>query len=108
MTKYYLYMKQKSGGCDYTIACGEILILLKSDNIGDAYEEAKEKVEYYGARPGHDYELKKLVVLEVSNSYDFLDDINGEFLEQEKLSKYKDIKEKELKELERLREKYKM
>lgn len=50
MSKYYLWMKQTGGGCDYTIGCGEVLVSLNADP--DNREELKKEIlktfDYYG------------------------------------------------------------
>jgi len=46
--KYYLWMKQKDKGCDYTIECGEILVPLESTDLFEIMDEVIDKFKYYG------------------------------------------------------------
>ena len=101
MAKYYLWMNQ-GHGCDYTIACGQILIPLKAQNSDEAYIEAKKEVEYYGV----DNELKDLKVFEVSETFDFLKDIYAEMSEAKRKRKEDEQRQKDLKKLEKLMKKY--
>lgn len=42
---FIAYVEQDKGcGCDYTIACGKVIIGLKSENKEDALKELKEKI----------------------------------------------------------------
>lgn len=52
MAKYIAYLEQAGEGCDYTIACGKLLIELESDDLHGALEEIKQmlKEEYHGER----------------------------------------------------------
>lgn len=95
-------------GCDYTIACGQILLPLKSENLEDVREEVKEKVKYYGCWPDDRGRggLKILKVFEVSNTYDFRDEIYSKFLNIQKKKKEEEIRIKELRQLEELQKKY--
>lgn len=45
---YYLWMKQRGYGCDYTIACGEKLVCLNTDHLPTAKKAAKKELEEYG------------------------------------------------------------
>lgn len=45
---WLLWIKQKGQGCDYTIDCGQTLITLRANNINEAREAVKEKLEFYG------------------------------------------------------------
>ncbi len=105
MAKYVLYMDQGEG-CDYTIACGKILIPLKSENLEDVRNEVKEKVKYYGCYPDDERQLKTLKVLEITNSYDFLDDIYTELRDEKRKRKEEELRKKELALLEKLKKKY--
>lgn len=48
MNKYFLYIKQKNQGCDYTVSCGEALIPLDSLTIDEAVKEVPEILEENG------------------------------------------------------------
>lgn len=100
MTEYRAYLKQKGEGCDYTIGCGKIMIILKASNMQEAKEQLKYIIEesYIG-----EYELASCIVFEITN------------LEQIDLkSIYDNLKQKDLKaiedleraEYERLKNKY--
>ena len=47
--KYFLWMKQRGEGCDYTIACGERLVPLEATTLRTAIMEAKEEFRGWGA-----------------------------------------------------------
>jgi hypothetical protein len=46
--KFYLWLKQNDNGCDYTIGCGQRLILLKAETIEQARAEVPGTLDYYG------------------------------------------------------------
>ena len=60
---YYFYMYQ-SGGCDYTIGCGEKMIRLAATNHEDAITEIENMVIEYE----YDFEtISVMKLLEVAN-----------------------------------------
>jgi len=46
--KFYLWLKQSGEGCDYTIGCGQRLVLLNAETMEQARTEADKTMEYYG------------------------------------------------------------
>ena len=75
MSTFYLYEEQ-SGGCDYSIACGQRLRVLKGATTMQEAIIVATSEEYLGCEPGEDYgpissdpdedELLRASVLEVS------------------------------------------
>ncbi len=103
--EYYVYYEQGSG-CDYTIACGNVLKKLDATNIGDAIVETTQyiKENYY---EGSDMQISKAKILE-STQVDVID-IAGIYNEQKQERAYKkeeETRNKELADLERLKQKY--
>ncbi len=45
---YYVLMKGKGEGCDYTIGCNQVYKKLEALDIIDAKIEVNEIIEYYG------------------------------------------------------------
>lgn len=62
--KFYLWMKQKGDGCDYTIGCAQKLLELRAaTTLGEARQEALKAVEDYGfLSGGDDRQLEKAVI----------------------------------------------
>jgi len=108
MAKYVAYMKQAGEGCDYTIGCGTVVKFMKSDNIQDAKKEAREILEYYGCNPGSERELSDFLIFEIKETFDFLDEFYSDIIRSKELEKMRILKDKELKELKRLQNKYQM
>lgn len=49
--EFYAYLHQ-SGGCDYTIGCGNLLIILKAQNLQEAKIDLKKRIgeDFWGER----------------------------------------------------------
>jgi hypothetical protein len=60
--KYFAYLQQE-GGCDYTIGCGNKLLILKSSNKEDATQELKNEIEE-NFTENSEYELKSILLIE--------------------------------------------
>lgn len=45
---YYLWLYECEG-CDYTIGCGQKVIVMRSNTLEEAYVEARERISEYGA-----------------------------------------------------------
>jgi len=47
--KFYLWMKQRGEGCDYTIGCGQKLVHIKgAETLEQARASVPEVLDYYG------------------------------------------------------------
>lgn len=60
--RFYLWMKQKGGGCDYTIGCGECLVTLKATSLDEALAELPRTFEDHGVRG--ESELEECLLLQ--------------------------------------------
>lgn len=63
MSTFWLYLKQKGGGCDYTIGCAQKLEKLKSTDVASALAEVKELLS---TSYTDDREIDKATMFEVS------------------------------------------
>lgn len=75
MPAFYLWMKQDTEGCDYTIGCGTSMQLLKSQTREEAIAEAIEVLSHrdegefnavhsFAVRPYEDHLIEKCFLLE--------------------------------------------
>ena len=99
--KYFLKEFQ-SGGCDYTIRCGERLTEIKADTMEDAVREAVSRIVTEGERA-----VDSAVVLEVSATHS----INIKSLKEDRRRAKKEAEAaaasaKERAEYERLKQKF--
>jgi hypothetical protein len=60
--KYFAYLQQERG-CDYTIGCGNILLILKASNKEAAIQELKNEIEE-NFTEGSEYELTSILLIE--------------------------------------------
>lgn len=103
--KYLAHLTQ-SEGCDYTIGCGIAIITLKSTNGDDA---VKELVELIKTRySSEESQIESARIYEVTNTITFsVEETYKVIQEQRDIVKKLKQEERELKELQRLKEKYK-
>ena len=102
--KYKAYLKQSGEGCDYTIACGQKVIDLKSNGLVGAQNELFKiiKEEYIGEsllEYCEIYEINQTSVIDLNVWY-------ASFRVEDMEKEQRKIEESELKELERLKKKY--
>lgn len=106
---FYLYMKQKGEGCDYTIGCAQKLVRLDAETLQDAIEEVKDvwfnpDDRRYGRG---DYELSEALVLTLAkDALPILHDMLVEEEAQEELEKKQRAEAQERAEYERLKNKF--
>jgi hypothetical protein len=101
--KHILYIIQIGEGCDYSIACGHLVIHLESKQMIDAIKESLKiiKERYIN----EDCRLSKAIIYQVLDSQDL--SIWQVYQRYDQASKEdKEIEEKERKELIRLQQKY--
>ena len=105
--KYYLWVKQV-GGCDYTIRCGEGLILLEGVTRDNVTAKAIERLQGLGWGVAGDIELEWARILQVDDVHLFEIDLpmalNRLKIEQALEDKFKQLRADEA-EFERLKQK---
>ena len=79
MSAYYLWAKQHSQGCDYTIGCGERLIPLPISSLEEMGPAVYEALENRGIQPGSENAAQKLLILKCveeldPDEWDYTDD----------------------------------
>jgi hypothetical protein len=97
-------MKQKSDGCDYSIACGQKLSFLKSETFEEVEEEVRNIVEDHGGF-SDECSLKSFLLIEVADAKNMnylIDEHQGRRREAEEA----ETRKRELKKLEELKKKY--
>lgn len=97
-------MKQRSDGCDYSIACGQKLSFLKSETLEEAENEVRQIVEDYGGFR-NEYSLKSFLLIEVADAKN-MSYIIDEYQDIRRKEEEAEIKKIELKKLEELKKKY--
>lgn len=105
MAQYKAYLVQDGEGCDYTIACGHLMIDLESNNMEDAVRELAEII-----RSEYSHEetrLERAIVIEVTRTVNMsLYELYKEVQKEREEKRIKEKEAKELAELERLQKKY--
>ena len=92
----------ESGGCDYTIACGQKLVNLRATNIDEANKEAYQILEDHGFD-----RIQTCEILEVSSVTVIDIDELIRKIEEDESKRLADInEEKEKQEYERLKNKF--
>lgn len=111
---FIAYLEQKNCGCDYSIGCGSILVTLSSSSKREAIKELEKIIlgEYSEGERNEGYweefELESACLYEVSSEDNVpLADWYAKAIEDDKLQKEKEIKEKEYAEYQRLQVKFK-
>lgn len=105
MGKYKAYIKQEGEGCDYTIGCARNVITLQANSMSEAIEQfvelLKESYSYDESR------LRSAEIYEISDIYKFdLKKLYSEIDADEEDIKFMQKELEELKEYERLKNKY--
>lgn len=96
---FFAYVKME-GGCDYTIACGEELIPLKSNSFEDAEIEIENMIP---DRFTDDYELSSIKILEGTLNELDCDGIYNKIKEREEREA---VEEQERENYEKLKKKF--
>lgn len=100
--EYYAYLKQKGGGCDYTIGCGNTMVKFEADSDDQAKIELSRIIEeeFTGDLELSEVSLMKgIIEFDLRNLYDNIKNEEDELRESEQI-------ESEKKEYERLRNKF--
>ncbi len=96
--KFFLWLKQKGEGCDYTIGCGSKLFELKGDTPGRAVVEASQIIRDYT----HDESfLDKALVLTATEDLSHIIQIADAELKAAKADQERAKKRQELERLKR-------
>ena len=98
---YYALMTGVGGGCDYTIGCNKVFKELKATDPLGLMKEVIELFDYYGGEE----RVKEIKVLTVSSIELF--DLNSLIQSRKEDALQEQRAEKEKKEYERLKEKFK-
>jgi NifU-like protein involved in Fe-S cluster formation len=85
---YKAFIKQKGQGCDYTIACGETIINIKTSNLEEAKKIIANQIKENYTKD-HEQELEVCELYEINQTIDIdleklYSDIEREKLEVEK------------------------
>lgn len=107
MAQFFLYMKQKGEGCDYTIGCGETIQEIDGEThkqaLKNVYEFFEEEQQYID--PESDSSLEECYLFELKKTID-LDELQEKFTEEQEKEEEDNQEECERKEYERLKKKY--
>ena len=96
MNTYYIYLNQNGEGCDYTIGCGNKLILMASNKdsiISNVENYIKENYPV-----GSEYELKNVLIFENPIDFDIIslynkqrEEISNEILKNQEKIEYENF-----------------
>lgn len=101
MKTYKAYLFQE-GGCDYTIGCGCKVVDIKATTMEEAKKEILEIIDYYSID-----NLDSVEIYEISEVFEVdLDEIKNNIEKEEDNIKFMQKELEELKEFERLKNKY--
>lgn len=102
---FYLFMKQKGHGCDYTIACGQKLIALKATTPETIHAEIARHLNDHSSSI-----IEKVQILtDLGPAEGLVFDVKAHYAAEETRQKEEDRQRQEAKEradLERLQKKY--
>lgn len=101
MKIYKAYLFQE-GGCDYTIGCGHQIVDIEAISMTEAKEKILEIIDYYSIN-----NLDSVEIYEISEVFEVdLDAIKYKIKKEEENAKFMQKELEELKEFERLKNKY--
>lgn len=101
--QYYIYLKQKGEGCDYTIGCGETIVELNCQH----HELNKKVSELLDEMENSECEIEKVLVFEYDDNIRF--DLETYHMRKSAKKEQQELDERtkqDLETLKKLQEKY--